>query len=67
MAPAEYVQFDIALPNARASMAERGILTIVALGSSTTQGACRKSRYRITRAVSRMNSPAGSPTSRSAC
>jgi lysophospholipase L1-like esterase len=39
MAPAEYLQFDIALPNARASMAERGILTIVALGSSTTQGA----------------------------
>jgi hypothetical protein len=29
--PAEYLQFDIALPNARASMAERGILTIVAL------------------------------------
>jgi acyl-CoA thioesterase I len=39
MAPAGYVQFDIALPNARASMAEWGILTIVALGSSTTQGA----------------------------
>jgi acyl-CoA thioesterase I len=39
MAPAEYVQFDITLPNTRASMAERGVLTIVALGSSTTQGA----------------------------
>lgn len=38
-APSEYLRFDAALPNAKASVGQHRRLDIVALGSSTTQGA----------------------------
>jgi lysophospholipase L1-like esterase len=38
-APTEYVRFAATFPNAKASIAERGVLDIVAFGSSATQGA----------------------------